>query len=835
MIPNPSQNVKHQWLWGFGILLIALAAALAVWWPYIITDKAMWHDWARVGQNMFLIAHEQLHAYGKFPTWTDSFFSGFPFTQSLNGLYNPVNILFIWMFDSYTAYHAVLVANFVMGFIAAFAFGRLIALSRAASIILAFGHTYTQWNITWAHNNMYANLLLLPPLLFGAVYKSRQGFSWLWTLLAVYATTTGVISATPDSAVWVIMAAGVFALYLDWKAVGFPKRISAIRTYKATLTFCGIAAFSALIAIFFLLPSLRLADLTFRSGGLSLIDAAPVGISIGDILLLFSPHFPSLPYFLRSQPWIYVGAATLLCGVIGLWVRKSHPIGSIFSVMFVYLILANLQYSPFYGVARFFPGLNTQRGTFRTLFVAYFIFATLAAIGIHALQTESVSDAAKRQLLKISQRVLLWIGAFWISLTLIFHSGPGYVLQEWGLHLLRAVRANPKPLEHYQTVWSGISDQIAKTVWLGDIRFLGAIGAIFALWLILRLWERESVTPSYAAAIIAIIGGLNLMLVWQHYHVEVPRTLVTQRSATVQFLDTIRPHEPFRVFTASGDGLAPAEYNHEPYMRLANEALIPNAHMLFGYESIFGNEGIRPRRINELLSSFGSTYAPLPGEKTFNRITDEARKNLLTKYQGTLSMMNVRYLFTTYQLKSPWKYLHETYLPDTETTIRIYENTAVLPRAYFPKQISFIPIDEVATLPVVLANKDFSEKSIIECRDCPTGRTIAFAGDGKADIIEHRDDGLLRIRTKTDEPRWLIASQHNLPGWRITIDGKEVTGFRANYIYFGILVPQGEHLVEMSFPGAWDQFIDALLYYLDPARAWEKDLPRLPRPAWGFS
>ena len=72
---------------------------------------------------------------------------------------------------------------------------------------------------------------------------------------------------------------------------------------------------------------------------------------------------------------------------------------------------------------------------------------------------------------------------------------------------------------------------------------------------------------------------------------------------------------------------------------------------------------------------------------------------------------------------------------------------------------------------------------------------------GTAEIV---GDGLakLKIRVRARRAGYLQVNDSWAPGWKATLDGKPVAVLRSNYAFRAVLVPQGDHLVEMVYrPG----------------------------------
>jgi uncharacterized membrane protein YfhO len=58
---------------------------------------------------------------------------------------------------------------------------------------------------------------------------------------------------------------------------------------------------------------------------------------------------------------------------------------------------------------------------------------------------------------------------------------------------------------------------------------------------------------------------------------------------------------------------------------------------------------------------------------------------------------------------------------------------------------------------------------------------------------------LVEIDVETEAGRWLVLSDQWYPGWKAFIDDKETSLHRANYLFRGVWVPEGEHVVSFRY------------------------------------
>jgi len=123
---------------------------------------------------------------------------------------------------------------------------------------------------------------------------------------------------------------------------------------------------------------------------------------------------------------------------------------------------------------------------------------------------------------------------------------------------------------------------------------------------------------------------------------------------------------------------------------------------------------------------------------------------------------------------------------------RIDPNPGMLPRAYFPKLV------------VDVASSDDSRGALGTLN--PADRSIALGphapvqqdAGASADILAH-DEQSMRVRYRAKSPSLLRLSVPWFPGWHARIAGQEYPIVRVDHALMGVIVPAGEHDVEVGF------------------------------------
>jgi hypothetical protein len=145
---------------------------------------------------------------------------------------------------------------------------------------------------------------------------------------------------------------------------------------------------------------------------------------------------------------------------------------------------------------------------------------------------------------------------------------------------------------------------------------------------------------------------------------------------------------------------------------------------------------------------------------------------------------------------------HEIY---ADRDIRIFENTAALPRAFLVNRARWAPsigasLSEMAHQPfwprqeVILANDTRPE---VLARFA-AGAHDDLSPDSVANIVAYTPH-LVRVATSSPDETLLVLSDTYYPGWRALVDGQEQPLLRGDLLFRVVPVPAGQHTVEFRF------------------------------------
>jgi len=134
-----------------------------------------------------------------------------------------------------------------------------------------------------------------------------------------------------------------------------------------------------------------------------------------------------------------------------------------------------------------------------------------------------------------------------------------------------------------------------------------------------------------------------------------------------------------------------------------------------------------------------------------------------------------------------------------EEPIQVFRVPMPLPRSYL---VNRVRIGDDANAMAALADPAFDPRQEVLL---PKGSpSLASRGDfkGHSSILDSRSD-YVKIETETSTEAYLVLVEAYHQGWKTRIDGRPARVVPANLLFRAVLVPQGKHIVEMSYRPPW--------------------------------
>ena len=129
--------------------------------------------------------------------------------------------------------------------------------------------------------------------------------------------------------------------------------------------------------------------------------------------------------------------------------------------------------------------------------------------------------------------------------------------------------------------------------------------------------------------------------------------------------------------------------------------------------------------------------------------------------------------------------------------VRVYENPAVLPRAFVVPGIA-VEGDDAAALTLL---QTYGPQETATLPHAPESEPPS-GGSYRAGKVVHRTPNHVKVRA--DGPGWLVLGEVWAPGWRAFVDGVQAQVYRTDVAFCGLPVPNGSHTVTLVYaPRGW--------------------------------
>ena len=205
-----------------------------------------------------------------------------------------------------------------------------------------------------------------------------------------------------------------------------------------------------------------------------------------------------------------------------------------------------------------------------------------------------------------------------------------------------------------------------------------------------------------------------------------------------------------------------------------HRGLQDNYLMYFRLEQAGGEHGNQLQRWNEYVGAGTDVYVDWG--------------NFL-RFPGMVAAANVRYFVSTDQLDYPGvRQVHSG-------RAYVYENALALPRAFMVPVV--VEVREGEALEAMRSLEwDPTEVAFVEADsalDLPLTPLDAYV-----EVIRHQPDEV-SVLARTNRTALLVLADNWYDGWEATVGGEPAPILRTNHTFRGIVVPPGEHRVELVF------------------------------------
>ncbi|NOK59791.1 MAG: hypothetical protein GFH27_549285n315 [Chloroflexi bacterium AL-W] len=728
---------------------------------------------------------------GHLPLWNAYTFSGIPLIgDGQTALFYPPNWLFFFL-PGAIALNYVVLLQFAIAGIGTYVFARSLGLWQMAACVAAIAFMFSGFLATRVVHLSILSGAALMPLVFFCVERALRAGTARWFVVAAIVVALQAFAGHPQVPIYTALALGLYTIV---RAI---ERMISFRQWHWILVFplqlVGIYVLGYLFAAIQLVPWIELGSFSPRASEAS-FDFVFRSSMQGDnwLLFLFPYLYGSLNVGLYAdQPmdiptaiktWehsAYVGILPLALALIGLFGLAQLPhrkerhqqderatvrllpetvvaadYRRWFSILFfalllaVGVIMAAGDQTPFAELIYATPALGRLRAVERAIILAAFALTLLAAFG-----TQRIVEPGPR-----GRRIVLQLEMLLVAILVpIVPLGIVYFADHPTLQA--AFSLQPNDLANLQ---------ISRLNILIPIQ-IALVSALLLCWWIVRV--PTGFSKSLALALILVDVGSYAAL----FHPTNDPQLYDQQPEVVEFLE--QDESLYRKATFLQTDQIETE--------IARGTLAVSWGMVYGVEDINGFNSLQPRRYTDYL------FSPQTEDVSYGKLSNEA---LLQPESPVLHSLNVKYLLVPQDLQPEMGSTFEQVYEDE--LVRVYENTAVYERAYFVDTVE-VQNDQQTVLETVTATGfDGKQTALVETK---TPLTISSATGEATVAITNHTPNQTTLTAATEEERLLVMSEMYFPGWHAYIDGEESPIYRTNYLFRGIVVPEGEHTITFLY------------------------------------
>jgi len=789
---------------------------------------------------------------GELPLWDPYIFAGHPFLA--NGQHSalyPLSVVF-YVLSLWRAYGVFAWLQLGLAGMFAYLFARVLGVRRLAGLIAGITFQFSGFMLVSSvpHPMIVAGASWLPFILamVELVLQQRpilgQGPATLpWVLLGSLGLGCQVLAGHVENTYFTLLVMGAYAL---WRLIGkfANQRVSESAHWRTSERVAAssraVMWLALMLALGLALGAVQFAPLyevvsgSFRSGeaaasleqvrgwaypprrliafGIPNFFGNPAHHGYFD---LFSGHWTGAQAFPDGQyiDWgmknyvegaAYLGLLPLFLALIAIlhWLAPrvsrltSHlsrftfhatPFFTLLSIFSLGCIFG----TPLYALVYVLPGIEQSHSPFRWVFPLSLSVAVLAGFGVEAVQRSRTQHATRDArhadpnprspisnllLLATSPSPVAWSAAlaFWggavtlvgLLLSRIFFARIEPLVERVFLSLAKAPAAFPdhRAFYSYEFKWVALFGLL-----------LAGSGIVLRvsrcpIYLRRRPFDHTQGRPVWELLAVGLLV-LDFVAFGAGFAPAVDPALLDYVPPVVEFLRRDASLWRYATFTPPG----------------TTKTMNANVGMFYGLQAVDGYDSLFTGQYRDYMALIE------PQEETqYNRIASFHHWSSLDS--PLTDLLNVKYVVTEVEIPNP-KYR----LVYQDDAVRVYENLAVMPRAYTMPLLAALETDDLAGL---VQDHDPRNYVILDSGAYPLDSYITQPATAAAQNVVRYAINEVQVDVQIDEPGWLVLADSYFPGWKAFVrprgtgeDAEEETRiYRANGAFRTVLLEE---------PGAW--------------------------------
>jgi len=747
-------------------------------------------DQYKIGYAFREYAAASLRSGHGFPKWNPFLFGGLPYIAAMHGdvfyptfllrMVLPTDVAMTWEFPI----HLFLAGLFTYGFLRAWGFGFSASLIGGLAYMLS-GQVSSL--VSPGHDGKLFVSALFPAVLWLLVRGIRDGRAWSWGILSIV-VGLAILSPHPQLVQYMLLASGVFALYLSFGAGADGRTLPRPVGVRRLAFALGAVGLGFLVSAIQYWPVLEYVPFSPRAGGRGYDYATSFSMPIEEIFNTYLPQFSGIlqNYWGRNNIHFhseYVGAAVLVVMGAAFGATNRGGFRRFWALVgLVALVWALGGNTPFYHlIYAVVPGTKFFRAPSTIFFIVSFAVAALSAVGVERILNRETGP----------RYAMGWAIAAGV-VAILMSVGGGTALTQI---VATSIAADYPPDQRSAVVSaiveraSGNSGALIAGAWRSFAVVAIAAGLIWAV-------AMERITRR---AVVWALTGLVMLDLWSierlYWNFSPPAKQLYASDPIADYLASQK--EPGRVFILQIPQL-PGLASQDP--------------MLQGCSGGSGGPALMVHRIRNVSGCHGNE---LGRYQQYGNYSDSTPSYDPTRFLSAAGARheNVRYLETnvadsligvlTQQLKTgPMTHILGPVKTAMGSTVYLYRVAGDNPFAWVAaSMVKATPEQTLAT--VTSEGFDPGRAAILDTSAAvstiPVTSVPAAAG-GSASVTHYEPGAVdLTLGQPATAGQALVVSENYFPGWSAVVNGKPAPVVRADFNLMAVALPAGATSVQLRF------------------------------------
>ena len=745
-----------------------------------------------------------------------SMFAGFPTLVSIGAAwFDPVRQLFFYFFDAVDAYRIMVLLYFLIAYVGTYFFARRIGMRHEAAILAGIIYIFAGQVMLWSQAiSIVVYYALLPVALLLIDYQIRAQTTIKKSLFSVSIGILlgfGWLAGHVQFLVYVYLMVGAYWLYLSLSVHLHIKTFA-----QETVWFGVVLLLSAAVGFPQIWAVLNFLPVTVRSF-LPLSSVFAYSYYPHHLIQYLIPSF-SIPYLPLPRAFHnYIGIIPFIIALFGLFHYKRFrqvPNLTFFAGVFLFCLLASIQYSPIAALMHYLPVFHELRETVRIMFIGDLALALCIGLIVQHLWKERAAglhESARFYL--ILKRLFIWLFVptvvLFTVIKLFFIARLERVVDTYFLTNMYPNTVGKLPLEHYISLIHTWLEQVVTQFSLlnPDILSIAVFGILG--YVLLHSLERQKSSVFWATLLCTV--SLNFAIVYAGYIHGISKQELLAEPSTATFIKNQEASStaPFRIASPlSGipfyteavrcrfPNIGDWNMNEQSFL-LHKELMDPNIFLYYGLDSLDGFDSYSTAKMANLTSYLGSSYVSLSDQYSVGaeqNTLDDKMAQLLAR-RNVYSAFNVKYLITLVPLNYPGlKEVYTTSAGTCKSNVYVYSLSNQWPRYFLTNTVIEVNRDAPFLTWMDAINKASRPTVILQEKSL-----IRRSGISLTPVAPRLTSDSMLFTTNNNEDAYLFIGNAWLPGYSASIDGTETSILEVNYTMMAIFVPAGIHNIELRY------------------------------------